>query len=282
MTAGSERGDMDFCRFEDRVAVVVGAGSGIGAEIAVAFGERGAAVVVADLRAAAAGEVAERIVAAGGQAVGVGCDVQQEADVEHVMTLAAATYGRIDVLSNNAAAMHAVASDGDVTTVDLDHWDTMLNTNLRGQVLGCKHVIPHLRSAGGGSIVNMSSAAAMAGDLRLTAYGASKAAVNHLTLSVATQFGRERIRCNAVIPGMVRVPRPKGAGLNSAVLDRLRTHHLTPYVGEPRDIANAVLFLSSDQARFITGHLLRVDGGLTSHHPAYVDELGAAQTASHS
>jgi NAD(P)-dependent dehydrogenase (short-subunit alcohol dehydrogenase family) len=270
---------MSFCRFDDRVAVVVGAGSGIGAEIALTFAERGAAVVVADLRAAAADEVAGRITAAGGQAIGIGCDVQQEQNVEHVMNLAVSTFGRVDVLSNNAAAMHAVATDGDVTTVDLAHWESMLNINLRGQVLGCKHVIPHLRRAGGGSIINMSSAASLAGDLRLTAYGASKAAVNHLTLSVAAQFGRESIRCNAVIPGLVRVPRPKGAGLDSAVLDRLRAHHLTPYVGVPRDVANAVLFLASDEARFITGHLLRVDGGLTSHHPAYVDELAAADVA---
>jgi NAD(P)-dependent dehydrogenase (short-subunit alcohol dehydrogenase family) len=259
---------------KDRVAIVFGSATGIGAACAKTLAARGAAVVLADVASDAAKRTAAEIEAAGGQVAVTHCDVSAEADVEAAVALAENTFGRLDIVHNNAAAMHLVPTDRPVADEDVDHWDQTMAVNLRGQMLGCKHAVGAMLRSGGGSIINTSSAAALAGELTQTAYGVSKAGVVQLTRSVATQYGRKGIRCNAVLPGFVVVERHTTNNTASADLrEALARNHLTPYIGEPQDIANVVAFLACDESRFVTGHLFNVDGGFTAHQAMYVELL---------
>jgi NAD(P)-dependent dehydrogenase (short-subunit alcohol dehydrogenase family) len=256
----------------DRVAIVFGSATGIGAACARTLAERGAAVILADIAVEAAERTAAQIAASGGQAVVTRCDVTAEADVAAAVALAETRFGRLDIVHNNAAAMQLVAKDRPVADEDAGHWDLTMAVNLRGQMFGCKHAVPAMIRCGGGSIINTSSASALAGELNQTAYGVSKAGVAQLTRAVATQYGRKGVRCNAVLPGLVQVERQRTANTASAEFrESLARNHLTPYVGEPQDIANVVAFLASDESRFVTGHLFSVDGGLTVHQGTYAD-----------
>ncbi|MGW1785638.1 SDR family NAD(P)-dependent oxidoreductase [Streptomyces sp. NPDC002143] len=271
---------MDRYRYPlaSRVAVVVGCAGGIGAATAATLAARGAAVLLADIDEAAVKENAARIVEAGGTAAAAACDVRDEGQVAATMKLAVDTFGRLDILHNNAAAMHLLRDDGDVVSTDIGHWDQTMTVNLRGQLLGSKHAIPHMLAGGRGSIVNTASVTGLLGDVMLTAYGASKAAIAHLTQSIATQYGKRGIRCNAVVPGLIRVSRP-GGGLSEKTLRNHLRQQLLDVVGQPQDVANAVAFLAGDEAGFITGQLLKVDAGLTAHQPSYADALDAMSSA---
>ncbi|MGE4238841.1 SDR family NAD(P)-dependent oxidoreductase [Ramlibacter sp.] len=262
-----------------RVAVVLGCATGIGAASARGLAARGAHVVMGDIDAEAVTRTASRIVDGGGSAVPIACDVQDEAQIAMVMQRAIERFGRLDILHNNAAAMHLVGEDKDVASTSVALWDETLAVNVRGQMLGCKHAIPHMLAGGGGSIVNTSSLSGIAGELTSTAYGASKAAINQLTRAVATQYGRKGIRCNAVLPGLIRFEgeRPAGRGLPPALRETLIRHQLVPWAGRADDVANAVAFLAGDEARFITGHLLVIDGGMSAHQPFYADMLGVME-----
>ena len=160
--------------------------------------------------------------------------------------------------------------DVDVAAIDLEVWERTLAVNLRGVMLGCKHAIPRMLERGGGSIINTSSGSAELGDLTNPAYAISKGGVNTLTLYVATQYGKQGIRCNAIAPGLILSNPIENFG-GERYVAMLEEHHLTPRVGQPDDIANAVIFLSSDESSFITGQILRVDGGILSHAPPVAD-----------
>ena len=260
-----------------RVAIVFGSATGIGAACARTLAARGARVIVADIAVEAAERTAGQIATAGGVAVPARCDVAAEPDVAAVVALAEERFGQLDIVHNNAAAMHLVPADRPVADEDVGHWDLTMAVNLRGQMLGCKHAVRAMLRSGGGSIINTSSAAALEGELTQTAYGVSKAAVAQLTRSVATQYGRQGIRCNAVLPGLVQVDRQRTADtVPTPFRQALARSHLTPYIGEPEDIANVVAFLASDESRFVTGHLLTVDGGLTAHQGMYAELVSDA------
>uniref|UniRef100_UPI00047637BD SDR family NAD(P)-dependent oxidoreductase n=1 Tax=Ideonella sp. B508-1 TaxID=137716 RepID=UPI00047637BD len=154
----------------------------------------------------------------------------------------------------------------------------LIRINLRGTMVACPSAIPHLRRSGGGSIVNTSSDAALAGALSHTAYSASKAAINSLTQNVATQHGQDNIRCNAVSPGLIVTPATRGAYVDSSLGRVMLRHQLSPRFGAPEDIAAAVVFLASDEAGFITGQVLCVDGGALAHQP-YVADFGKESAA---
>lgn len=260
-----------------RVAIVFGSATGIGAACARTLADRGATVIVADVAVEAAERTAGQIAAAGGVALATHCDVAAEADVAAAVALAQSRFGQLNIVHNNAAAMHLVPTDRPVAEEDAEHWDLTMAVNLRGQMLGCKHAVRAMLRCGGGSIINTSSAAALEGELTQTAYGVSKAAVAQLTRSVATQYGRQGIRCNAVLPGLIQVERQRTADATPTPFRQaLARSHLTPYVGEPADVANVVAFLASDESRFVTGHLLAVDGGLTAHQGMYAELVGDA------
>lgn len=255
---------------EGKVAVVTGAASGIGRASAVAMAAEGARVVVSDRHGDGADAVAAEITATGGTAIGVRCDVRSEDDVRAMIEAAVDTWGGLDVLHNNAGTTdHAdVGADNDIVDLTVELWDHMMAVNLRGPFLGCKHAIPHLVRRGGGSIIMTSSMSAMAGDLRYAAYGASKGGLNSFTRYVATQYGKQRIRANAICPGLVVTPAARSL-IPPDTLALYEGNHLTPELGTPDQVASVAVFLASDASAYVTGQAIPVDGGLFAHLPTY-------------
>jgi NAD(P)-dependent dehydrogenase (short-subunit alcohol dehydrogenase family) len=266
---------MQAGRLAGKVAIVTGAASGIGRATALALAREGAAVVVADLNAEGAKRVAGEIEGAGGRAHAQPADVSSEPSVVAMVAAAVERFGGLDVLHNNAALTDpaVMAADGEITSLALDTLERTLAVNLRGPLLGCKHAIPRMLERGGGSIVNTSSAAALAGDLVRTAYGISKAGVDSLTRYVATQYGKRGIRCNSIAPGVIATP-ALAANVPKELLAVYERSHLTPRLGRPEDIAALVVFLASDESAFLTGQTLCADGGLLAHHPAVGEMRG--------
>jgi len=253
-----------------RVAIVTGAASGIGRATARALAAEGLAVLVADLDAEGAERVVADIAAAGGTAAAQRADVEQEESVRAMVDAAVSRFGGLDVLHNNAAASapEIMGRDLDLAEMDVDVWDRTLAINLRGPMLGCKYAIPRMLERGGGVIINTSSASGLVGDLSRAAYGASKAGLDSLTRYVATQYGKRGIRCNAIAPGVIHTP-ALAQNVPAEQLAVFERSHLTPRLGQPEDIAAAVVFLASDGGAFITGQTLSVDGGLLAHHPTF-------------
>jgi NAD(P)-dependent dehydrogenase (short-subunit alcohol dehydrogenase family) len=253
-------------RLKGKVAVVTGGGGGIGGATARALAREGASVLVVDVNEDAADAVAAGIRDAGGIAASFRADLSDERQVEASVADAVAHFGRLDVLHNNAALTDSdfLSSDTAVTDLSLEVWERTLAVNLSSQMLMCKHAVPIMAEQGGGSIINMSSGASLKGDRTRTAYGVSKAGVNALTLYVATSHGKKGIRANTILPGLVITDAVR-AHLKDDVLASLSKATLTPSVGQPDDIADVVVFLASDESRYITGQMLAVDGGMSAH-----------------
>lgn len=261
-------------RLEGRVAVVTGAGGGIGAACAERMASEGARVVVADIDGDAATRVADQINGAVSTASATSCqvDVSSESDVERAIGHALRQFGRLDVLHNNAAQNARAASAGGevaggVTTVDIDQWDRNMAVTLRGTMLGCKHAIPAMMETdGGGSIINTSSTMALAADTAYPAYTAAKAGVIALTRHVATAYGRYGIRCNSVAPGPTLTRSLEGA-YDEDLRKRVSNHITLGRLGAPGEIADVVLFLASEESAFVNGQVIVADGGSLIHQP---------------
>lgn len=259
-------------RVRDKVAIVTGGASGIGRATALLLAREGASVTVADLDVDRARQVADEILTSGGTAIAQQVDVAEEYSVKAMIESTVEYFGGVHILFNNAALTSAShhALDIGVVEMEVEHWDKSMAVNLRGPMLGCKYAIPHMVRAGGGAIVNTSSNQSLAGDLTQSAYSASKAAVNQLTRTIATRYGREGIRCNTVSPGLIRTEGSQQA-VTEDVFEIIKSHNLIARTGQPDDLAWAVLFLVSDESSFITGQLLSVDGGQMAHLPHYAD-----------
>ena len=255
-----------------RVAIVTGGASGIGLATAKTLAAAGAAVLVADLNAAGAESAASELREQGLLAEGCQADVGQEDSVESMVEAAVSHFGGVDILHNNAADSDPALMSRDLRIAEMDAevWDRSMRVNLRGPMLGCKYAIPHMLRRGGGVIVNTSSASGLTGDVGRSAYAASKAGLLSLTQSVAVQYGKEGIRCNAIAPGVIATPALE-ANVPPEQIAVYSNNTLTPRLGAPEDIAAAVAFLASDAAGFITGQILSVDGGLLAHHPALAE-----------
>ncbi len=257
---------MTGARFAGKVAVVTGGAGGIGSAVCRTLARQGASVLVADIDHGAARAVADEIVAGGGDAVAVQVDLADEGSVVAMAAEAVRHYGGVDLLDNNAALTSAdvLARDGAVVDMDVQVWDQMMVTNLRSQLLTCKHLVPQMVARGGGAVVNMSSGAANTGDLTRTAYSVSKSAIATFTRYLATQYGRQGVRANTVVPGLILTD-PVRAQIPPAMLAAYTRALLTTEVGEPDDVADLVAFLCSDEARYITGQSITIDGGMSVH-----------------
>lgn len=256
-------------RLADKVAVVVGGGQtpgetlGNGRATAIRFGEEGARVLVVDRSGASAEETLEMIRARGGDGSVFQADITREADCEALVAACVERYGRLDVLHNNVGIG---SGDRGAASMTVEVWDRIFDTNLKGIMLVCKHALPVLRTQGRGVITNISSVAAVCA-VGIVAYKASKAALNAYTHSLATGNARHGIRANVIMPGLMNTPMAiegyVAAGRDREELIRAR-HAQVPLggrMGDAWDVANAALFLASDEARFITGVCLPVDGG---------------------
>src|SRR5271168_377726 len=254
----------------NKIAIVTGAGGGIGSATALLLAERGASVVIADINIEAAERVAQRIEHRGGAGLALHLDLADEENISSMVRSTLQRFGRIDVLHNNAADLSAdlTGRDRDVESMHAEVWDRTFRINVRGTMLSCKHVLPHMVSNGGGSIINTASNLGMQGNLGQAAYAASKAAVIQLSRSIATSHGRRGIRCNTVSPGLVMTPAARD-NLPPQLHRIVAGETLTPYLGVPEDIAHAVAYLASAESRYVTGHNLVVDGGTSSHVPGF-------------
>jgi NAD(P)-dependent dehydrogenase (short-subunit alcohol dehydrogenase family) len=251
-------------RLSNKVAIITGGASGIGRASVLRFLEHGARVVIADLNAAHAERTLElaAAVAARDRACFVRCDVSQEQDVATLVESALAQFGQLDCMYNNAGIPGAV---GPLTDVSVEAWDRTFAVLVRGVFLGIKHAAPHMRERGG-TIINTASIAGLNAGAGATAYSTCKAAVIGLTRSAAVELARARIRVNALCPGLILTPlieRDESADLAS-VLSKAQPW---PEAGLPEHIADAALFLASDDSQFMTGETLVIDGGLTARGP---------------
>jgi NAD(P)-dependent dehydrogenase (short-subunit alcohol dehydrogenase family) len=258
-------------RLENKVALITGAGGGIGGESALLFAREGAAVVVVDVVDAQGEETVRRVRAAGGRAAYVHADVSKAADCENMVRFAEATFEKLDVLFNNAGIMDS--NDDDAITTSEAVWDRTMAINLKGVFLGCKFGIPALRRAGGGSIVNTASFVALMGAATAQlAYTASKGGVVSMTRELAVIHARERIRVNALCPGPLKTELLMKFLDTDAKKERRLVHVPMGRFGEAREMAQAALFLASDESSYLTGAEFVVDGGITA---AYVTPEGA-------
>ena len=263
-------------RLEGKVAIVTGGGGGIGSAVARRMVSEGARVAVADLFEETAKAAAAPL---GESGFAVQFDAASPESVKAMVEATVARFGRLDILHNNAAMTDPAKAPLDRTAVDIpiEIWREILDVNLTGYMLGCKYAIPHMIAGGGGSIVNTASNSGTAGDLARIAYGSSKGAIITLTKYVATQHGRQNIRCNSVAPGVVLTEALEKTvpGLKEII----QRHILTPEFGTPDDIAALVAFLASDESRYITGENISISGGGLIHQPHYADLMAFMEGA---
>jgi NAD(P)-dependent dehydrogenase (short-subunit alcohol dehydrogenase family) len=245
-----------------RSVVIAGGGSGIGAATALRLAGHGARVVIGDLSAERAHAVAAQITAGGGEAVGQAFDVVEEDSVRALIVTAVDRYGGLDGMHVNAADLDAVLRDTDAVEVSLDVVDRTLAVNLRGHLLCTRHAVPALLAGGGGGIVYTSSGAAFMGEPSRVAYAMSKSGLHALLRHVASRWGKQGIRANAVAPGLVMTDAVRRA-MSVEAREQVLAITRSPRLGEPEDIAAAVAFLLSADGEWINGQVLAVDGGVT-------------------
>lgn len=251
-------------RLSGKVAIITGAGTGIGRATAIRFAREGAKIVVANRTPRTGEETVGLVRAGGGEAMYVQTDVSRDEDAQRMVEGAIQAYGRLDVLFNNAA----IQTFGTAVTLSSPQWDELVDINLKGMYLGAKYAIPPMAAQGGGSIINHSSVLGLVGDPDLVAYCAAKAGILGLTRSMAQAHGRQGIRVNALCPGDVETyivrqyfdQQPDPAAARRRVCEQ----YALGRIAQPEEIASVALFLASDESSFITGAAIVVDGGLTS------------------
>jgi NAD(P)-dependent dehydrogenase (short-subunit alcohol dehydrogenase family) len=248
-------------KLDGKVALITGAGSGIGRATALLFAKEGSRVAVADYVPAGGEETVSMIKETGGEAIFIEVDVSKASDVERMVKAAVDKYGRIDILHNNAGITPPTAPTADTTE---ENWDSVINANLKGVFLGSKYVIPVMIKQGGGVIINTASGGGLVGTPGLSAYGASKGGVIQLTKAMALEYAKQNIRVNSICPGAVRTPMSKAHQADIARRQAFTRPFRVPLgrMGQPEEIAKAALYLACDDSSYVTGAVLVVDGGV--------------------
>ena len=245
-------------RLKGTAAIISGGAGGQGAAEARLFAQEGTKVVTGDVLEAEGTKTAAQIAEGGGDALGVRLDVTKEEDWKRVVDTAVKRFGKVDILVNNAGIVRM----GNVEETTTKLWDEVMNVNAKGVFFGTKAVIPEMRKAGGGSIVNISSVAGMVGGFGLAAYTSSKGAVRLLTKATAVQYGKAKIRCNSIHPGPIDTNMMDVARDNPAMMDAMMAQVPMGRIGQPEEVANCALFLASEDSSHMTGSELVVDGGM--------------------
>jgi NAD(P)-dependent dehydrogenase (short-subunit alcohol dehydrogenase family) len=255
---------------EGKVAIVTGSGAkgGIGFVTAQVLAEAGATVILTGRRIGELEELTNSLKDKGLKVANHLVDIADEKSVEELLLFTKKTFGRLDTLVNNAAL---TSSHGDqvVGTMSVEAWDQTFASNARGTMLMCKHSLPLLIETGGGSITNLSSGTSLAGDMFYTAYACSKGAINTLTLYLATQYGAQKVRCNALAVGLVKTDRLHEM-MPKPMRDLFTANHIIGRLGDLEDVAEVIRFLASDHATWITGQVMGIDGGFYAHVPTSV------------
>jgi NAD(P)-dependent dehydrogenase (short-subunit alcohol dehydrogenase family) len=263
--------DMSDHGLQDKVAVITGGAAGIGAAVARQLAGLGANVVVGDIDGDAGAQLCRELAESGHTALSVQVDMGSPAAVNEMIEAAVAEFGGVDVLHSNASARNLASRDGKCADIDLDLWNAHIAVDLTGAMLATKLVLPHMLGRGGGSLIYTSSVSATHPLDTRTAYSAVKAGLIGLSAAVAVQYGKQGIRSNVVVPGPIMSSMFEQS-VDAETARIFRSHVLTPDLGEPDDVAALVAFLASDTSRYITGQMIRVDGGLTAYQ-AYVPAL---------
>ena len=250
-------------RLQDKVTLITGAGSGIGRSTALLFAREGASVIVNDVDEVKGLETVREIIEKGGEALFIKADVTQPEAVKTMVDTAIAEFGRIDVLFNNAG----ISGVGALHEIEPETWDRIMSINVKGVFLPSKYVLPYMMERRTGSIINMSSCVAEMGLARRASYGATKGAVLALTKSMQVDYAAYNIRVNALLPGTIYTPFMENYLKTSyddptAAIESLKQRQLSGELGKPEDVANAALFLASDESKFMMGSPLYIDGGV--------------------